>query len=300
MEAHVAGARQPLRRMAVEAHLFNPGPHTFPQPVAERRHPRGLVGHVAGADLDGLAQAHDPRDVLGARAPTPLVLTAVLDRRHLRGLPDIQPRYALRAVDLVAGEGQEVYPPGIHVHRHLAERLDAVHMQGDARFARDAADLPDRLERADLRVGAHERHEDGVGPQGLPDVTGIDHAEAVHGQIGRGESLPFERLHRPQHRVMLDLRGDDVPRALGGGNALDSEIVRLGAARGEDDLILGDLEEARDLLARRLHAIARFAAEAVDARRIAEVLAEVRQHGLEHLGVHRGGCVVIEIDPAVH
>ena len=91
-----------------------------------------------------------------------------------------------------------------------------------------------------------------------------------------------------------------MPRAPGGGNALDSEIVRLGAARGEDDLVLGDLEEARDLLACRLHAIARVATEAVDAGRIAEVLAEVRQHRLEHLGVHRCGRVVIEIDPAVH
>jgi hypothetical protein len=30
------------------------------------------------------------------------------------------------------------------------------------------------------------------------------------------------------------------------------------------------------------------------------VLAEIRQHRLEHLGVHRRRRVVIEIDPAVH
>ena len=42
--------------------------------------------------------------------------------------------------------------------------------------------------------------------------------------------------------------------------------------------------------------VARLAAEAVDARRVAEALREVGQHLGQHLGVHRRRRVVIEID----
>src|SRR5437879_13688140 len=98
---------------------------------------------------------------------------------------------------------------------------------------------------------------------------------------------------------MLDLRGDDVARPSRGGHALDAQVVRFRAPRGEDDLVLRHLEESGDLLASGVYALARLTAEAVHARGIAEALAEIGQHRLEHLGMHRRGCVVIEIDSAI-
>ena len=56
----------------------------------------------------------------------------------------------------------ELVDPG----RDLADRLRGVAVQEDAGFARDAGDLGDRLDRADLVVGVHHRDEDGVRPDG--------------------------------------------------------------------------------------------------------------------------------------
>jgi hypothetical protein len=100
--------------------------------------------------------------------------------------------------------------------------------------------------------------------------------------------------------VVLDLRGDDVAASARHGHALDRHVVGLGAAGGEDDLLLAHAQEVGDLVAGGLQPLARLAAEAVDARGIAEPLAEVGQHGGDHIRMHRRGCVVIEIDLSVH
>jgi len=100
--------------------------------------------------------------------------------------------------------------------------------------------------------------------------------------------------------VVLDLRADDVAGAPGRRDALDAEVVRLRASRREHDLVLRHPEEAGDLLARDVEALARRAAEAVHAGGVAESLAEVGEHGLQHLGMHGRGRVVVEIDEPVH
>jgi len=82
---------------------------------------------------------------------------------------------------------------------------------------------------------------------------------------------------------MLDLRGDDVARPSRGGHALDAQVVRFRAPRGEDDLVLRHLEEGGDLLA----AVSMPSRDSRPKRarsRIAEALAEIGQHRLEHLG----------------
>ena len=61
----------------------------------------------------------------------------------------------------------------------------------------------------------------------------------IHVQIGNAVALLLKRLAGVQHRVMLDLGGDDVLAALGGRTvhkAADREVVRLRAAAGEYDL----------------------------------------------------------------
>ena len=299
-EAQVGGAGQPLGRMTVQPHLGNPRADTLPQPVAQHGDARRLALHVPPADLHRLAEAHDPGDVLGASPPPPLVLAAVLHGDHLRALADEQSGHALGTVDLVTGERQEVDAEGVEVDRDLAEGLDGVHVKGDPALPRDLPDLARRLDGPDLGVGVHDGDQDGVGPHGAPDGVGIDQAGGVDGEVGHLEAERLEVLARPQHRVVLDPRGDDVPRVPGHGHALDGEVVRLGAARGEDDLLLADPQEVGDLLARGLQSLARLAAEAVDAGWVAEPLAEVREHRLEHFRVDRRRGVVIEVNPSVH
>ena len=86
---------------------------------------------------------------------------------------------------------------------------------------------------------------------------------------------------------MLGLDGDDVVALLlvELGHALDREVVRLGRAGGEDDLLVVAADQRRDLLARVLDRGLGLPAErVVAARRVAEVLGEVRQHRLDTRG----------------
>ena len=57
-----------------------------------------------------------------------------------------------------------------------------------------AADLGDRLERADFVVGGHDRDEDGVVADGRGDGCGVDEAFGVDGQDGDFEALVLQAL----------------------------------------------------------------------------------------------------------
>ena len=78
-----------------------------------------------------------------------------------------------------------------------------------------------RLDGSHFAVGVHHADRDGVRPDRLANVGGVDTSMRVHGQIGRGEALRLECLHRTQHRVMLDGRRDQVAATPGEREAFD-------------------------------------------------------------------------------
>ena len=101
-----------------------------------------------------------------------------------------------------------------------------------------------------------------------------------------------------QHRVMLRGAGDHVLSARGvrPREADDREVVRLGAAAGEDDLVRLRAEQPRQPVARIIDRRPRLAPRRMDARGIAKVPLEKRPHRRERLGRERSGGVVVEID----
>src|SRR3989442_5750481 len=119
---------------------------------------------AAPTRVPSLAGAAAARHVLGARAPPPLVLAAVLDRDHAGALADVEAGDALRAVDLMARERQRVDPEGVDVERNLAKGLHGVDVERNPVLARDLPDRGDRLERPHLALGVHEADPDRVGP----------------------------------------------------------------------------------------------------------------------------------------
>src|SRR5262245_52265882 len=78
--------------------------------------------------------------------------------------------------------------------------------------------------------------------------------------------------------------------------AADGKVVRLRAARSKDDLCGRTPEQRRDALPRLLYGGTGPAANLMVARGIAEVLAQIRKHRVDHFGEHRGRRVVIKID----
>jgi hypothetical protein len=76
-------------------------------------------------------------------------VTAAVDERIEPGRrPDVERTDALRRIELVARERQQVEAADVHLD--LADRLRGIGVQGHAVLARDVGDLRDRLQRADL------------------------------------------------------------------------------------------------------------------------------------------------------
>ena len=97
---------------------------------------------------------------------------------------------------------------------------------------------------------------------------------------------------------MLDLRRHDVtlfrPRFQ---HAANSCVVAFGTATGENDFHwIGGANELGNLRPCVSDSLTNLAAEAVNARRIAVMLREKRQHYFRNLGQHPSGRVVIEVN----
>src|SRR5205823_5095723 len=78
--------------------------------------------------------------------------------------------------------------------------------------------------------------------------------------------------------------------------ALDGLVARLAAAAGEDDLVGLGAEEVGDLLAGAVDGVMGSLAVGVAAGRVAELLAQVRQHGVEDGGVEGRRRIVVEVN----
>jgi len=111
-------------------------------------------------------------------------------------------------------------------------------------------------------------------------------------------SALFQAMDAAANRRMLDRRSDDVP-AVGLGSFAEPanrQIVCFGAAGSENDFVGASACERSDLPARAINRGARFLAERVHARRVAEPFGQVRKHRLNDTRVGRCRGAVIEID----
>ncbi len=98
---------------------------------------------------------------------------------------------------------------------------------------------------------------------------------------------------------MLDGARDEVPASgdlEGLGDAADGKIVGLGSAAREHDLGDLGLQQVGHRRPRVVEDALGPLTEMMDARRVAELLAENARHGLEDGGVDRRRGVVVEVD----
>src|SRR4030095_11326311 len=111
----------------------------------------------------------------------------------------------------------------------------------------------------------------------VSDFRGIDSTLAVHRQEGDVEAFALLQMFAcVKHRVVLGRAGDYVSAA---GRALpgepeDGEIVRLGAAAGEDDFVRLCAEQGSDGVARIIDGGSRLTSRGVNARFIPRKLLE--------------------------
>ena len=167
-----------------------------------------------------------------------------------------------------------------------------------------AADLADRVDRADLVVRRHDGDQDRPIGQGIGHGFGRDPAVLVALDDRDLPALagPAACIGSRTALCSADGRDEVVPLPLGGlGQSLDGEVIRFGRARGEDDLPALGADRPRHLLPGELDRLLGLPPESVgDARGVAVELGEVREHRLDDPRVGAGGGVVVEIDRTSH
>src|SRR6185436_13883832 len=152
--------------------------------------------------------------VRGERARTEAALVAAAVDLRLdanAGLsPHVKGADALRAVDLVRRDGKQVDLELLHVDLDAPGALHRIAVEDDALRAAQLADLPHRLDHADLVVHHHDRNQDGVRPNGFFKAIQINEAVLHHFQIRGLEALALELAEGVEHGLMLVLLRDDV------------------------------------------------------------------------------------------
>ncbi|OYV65739.1 MAG: hypothetical protein B7Z72_12070 [Gemmatimonadetes bacterium 21-71-4] len=261
------------------------------QPVAQRAQPRRLGLTLGHGDLGGRGEPDGERHVLGARPAAAVLRSAVKERLDGRAAPDEQRAAALGRADLVSRDGQDIERHRGGVDGHLAECLDGVGVEHDAARPGGLGELGHGLDGADLVVHPHHRRHRHVVPHQRIERRAIDDAVGRHGEQALVGALMGGGVHGLEHRLVFHGRGDDrrlAALARPPPGPEHGEIVRLGAARGEADLVGVRAEAAGHALARLIQGGARLAAPAMHAGGVAEPRAVERPHGVEHLRAHRG------------
>ena len=235
-----------------------------------------------------------PGDVQGAGAHVALLAAAVQQRRAGDVAAEQQRADADRAAELVPGDGQRGDAAGGEVDRHLADRLDRVGVERHPVLGGDRGQLGDRLDGADLVVGPHRGDQRRPRRRARPARRAAPPGRAgptpsTGSQVTSAPSCCDQPVDRVEHGVVLDRAGDH-PASAGAGaaagpeDALDGEVVALGAAAGEDHLGRAG-RRARRRSARGTPRPARRARRpgGVQRRRVAD-LARGRDVRLERLG----------------
>src|SRR5262249_50335414 len=104
-------------------------------------------------NFTSLAQADDAGNVQRARTHASLMATAIDNSGELHAriaATDVEGADALRSVNLVAADGQQVDVVLLDVDRNLANRLNAVHGEEDSALFGDLSDLGDRIDHPNL------------------------------------------------------------------------------------------------------------------------------------------------------
>src|SRR5690606_436180 len=266
VEAQVEVVRYALGHAAVDVQFLD-ALDLAVEAVAEGQDALVLLHHLFPGDAKGLAHADDLVSGQGAGTHAPLV-AATVDQRlqtHARLAAYVQGADALRTVGLVGGEGHQVDLHGLQVDGHLAGRLGGVDVEQHPAGTGQLTDGGDVVDGADLVVDVHDRHQDGVLAQRRLDHGRSHQAVFARLEIGHLEAFALQLAGGIQHRLVLDLRGDDV-LALGAvevRHALDGEVVGLGGTAGPDDLAGIGVDQFGDLATGVFHRLLGLPAEDV-------------------------------------
>ncbi len=145
----------------------------------------------------------------------------------------------------MARDGEGRYPAGVKINGDRAECLHSVRVHGNTVFSSNGGDFGDGLYGTDLVVRPHDGHERnvlGILFDELANGLRVDTAVLVHGNPFELRALCLFRAIRrfpPRRGAQWRRRESGALRVFFAAlpvDALDCEVVRLGAAGGENNL----------------------------------------------------------------
>ena len=164
-------------------------------------------------------------------------MAAERDGRQARALAHVERAHALGGVELVAAHAVEVDAQRLHVHRDLAQRLHAIHVQRHAGLARRCARFRRWAARFPVSLLACMMETSTVsGRSARRTSSGSTTPSAPTGR--RVTATPSRSsCAQGQHGGMLDGAGDHVAGRAGrrAHHAQHRQVIGFGAAAGEDD-----------------------------------------------------------------
>ncbi|PON35628.1 LOW QUALITY PROTEIN: hypothetical protein PanWU01x14_334680 [Parasponia andersonii] len=171
-------------------------------------------------------------------------------------------------------------------------------MERDIEFLADFADFLHGLNHADLVVDHHDRNQARIGPNRRPELLEVHEAIRADREVRDLKTLLLEMATGVEYALVLGLGGDHVALLLlvEVHDALDGDVVALGGAGGEDDL-LRRADEIGHLGARGLRRLVRLPPVHVGPGVRVSVLGHIKgQHGVENPRVHRRRGLHIQIE----
>ena len=305
VEADVGGVRDTRFANPVDRGAGDRAEDSLLEAIAKLLHTHGLRRQLASGKTRGNPQTRNGRNVLGAGAPVTFVLAAGQDRVHSCAALDPQRAGSLRSIELVGRQREEIDAECSNIDGNLADRLHGVGVKHGVTLVRDGRQFRDRLNRANLVVRVHDRHEDGVIRlaggwfEGLPQTVGRDNPCLVYRQE-RGAPPPSnKRPERVQDGFVLD-SGRDEMTSPGWfqrfGHPPNRKIVTLGSAAREDHLGRLAANQSGDGRAGIVQNPLGLLAKMMDARRVSKEVEGHMCHRLDDVWSDRGGRVVVKVD----
>ena len=298
-QAEGAGGVQSMRGAAVNPHVWHRSVDEVLKAVSQGFE-TGLVAvcEMLAGEFGGFAEGDDAGHILRAATSFAFLTTSHEQRRKADALADVERANALRRMHLVAAEAEKIDRRCLHIEVNFSRRLHGIRMHQRAGGVCQCDDFMHGGEHAGLVIRPHDGDERGdSGPnEGVQGIQ-INTAIRMHGSSGDFASLRLPAPGRLQNCGVLRA-GDDEFRLLrpqgahGGMHGIDG----FGAAAGEGDLRREGIEKGCHLGPRLLDGTAHSAPAGVARGGIGVVLAQERQHRLQHCWIDRRGGVGVEID----
>ena len=298
-QAKRTGGVQAVRGAAMNAQLRQRSMHEMLKAVAQGFDACfGPVCKVLDGEFGSFAEGDDTGHIFGATTPF-VFLTATHEQWcKTNALADVKRANALGRVHLVPAEAEKIDRCRLYIEVDFPRRLYGVRMHERTSRVRQRDDFMHRGDDASLVVGPHDGDQGG---DSWPNqsLQGMEIDPAIR-MDGSGNDFATRRLPAPggfeDCRVLG--AGDDEFRlfrpqgAYGGMHSVDG----FGAAAGEGDLARLGTEQRRHLRPRLLDGTAHPAPAGIAGGGIGVVLAQERQHRLQHCWIDRRGGVGVEVD----